>query len=187
MASYAFCGVEILAVVALEAKDPDHSLLWWPTKHIARIVLLVYFFSAFMFYLNVSWQDSALVSFPEINTSPASIIMIAATNSEISVLPGLLNGCLIMTVLSAANTALYVASRTLYALTRGLKHNGSQLDKFIARLATTHTTGVPTWSLMVSAVIFGIWLPWVHSGTNYQDQAVSSLCFQLFTFLTNHL
>src|SRR6266536_4385778 len=123
--AYAFCGVEIVAVAALEAANPQRSLRWPPTRYIARVLLVGYFVIVFMLYLNVSWQDPLLVSLPKRNTSPSSIVMIAAMNAKIPMLPGFLNGCLIMAVVSAANTTLYVASRTLYGLTRGLRDNGS--------------------------------------------------------------
>ena len=171
--AYAFCGVEIVAVAALEAADARHSLRWHPTQHIAKILLVVYLITVFAFYLNVSWEDPLLVSLPERDSSPSSIVMIAAMNAQIPMLPGFLNGCLIMALASAANTSLYVASRTLYGLARGLRKTGSWPNRLLCTLGTTNDRGVPAWSLIISSLIFGSWLPITHSLSGYKDQRVS--------------
>ena len=43
-----------------------------------------------------------------------AVFVLAALKAEIAVLPGFLIGCIIFTILGSANTALYVASRTLF-------------------------------------------------------------------------
>lgn len=175
ISAYAFCGVEIVAVAALEAANPHVSLRWPPTRYIAPVLLTVYFISIFLFYLNISWRDPLLASLPKRNSSPSSIIMIAAMNAKIPILPGFLNSCLIMAIVSAANTALYVASRTLYGLTRGLRHNGSLLSRCLCPLGTTNGRGVPIWALIVSALVFGSWLPLLHSLSSFKDQALQDI------------
>ena len=61
-----------------------------------------------------------------------------------TVLPGFLNACILLFVISAANSDLYIASRTLY----GLAIIGSA-PKFIAR---TDKRGVPVVALGISAI-----------------------------------
>jgi len=165
-----------VAVAALEAKDDDdqgRSLKWAPTRYVSQILLVGYLITVFMLYLNVSWIDPALSSLPDQNSSAASVAMIVAMNSGIPLLPGFLNACLIIVVLSSANTALYVASRSLYTLTRGLNHDGVILERYINRLATTNERGVPAFSVLVSGAMFGIWLPFVHSTRQNREQSVS--------------
>ena len=128
--AYGYIGVEIVAVTALEAKEPRKSLKY-PAKLIAWLTTTIYFLSALGFYLNVPWFDPALpalsgrvmhgttVFSPNTNsTQTSSVLVIAVLNASIPTLPGFINGCLVMAVLSAANTALYVSSRTLFGLTR---------------------------------------------------------------------
>lgn len=170
--AYAFCGVEIVAVTALEAAKPTTSLRWPPTRFIAPALLVVYLISVFMFYMNVSWKDSLLVSLPRRDSTPSSVIMIVAMNAKIPRLPGFLNGCMIMALLSAANTSLYVASRTLYGLTRGMRIDGTWLNKWLYKLGTTNKRGVPAWALLASALMFGSWLPTLHFWSGFKDQAV---------------
>lgn len=59
------------------------------------------------------------------------------------VLPGFLNGCILLFVISASNSDLYIASRTLYALALG----GSAPSI----LAKTDRRGVPVVALAISA------------------------------------
>jgi amino acid transporter len=129
------------------------------------------------FYLNVSWQDPLLPSMSSRakgeTSSGTSIVIIATANANIPGLPGFLNGCLIVTVFSAANTTLYVASRTLFGLTKGMKPNGPALSKWFYRLGTTNpSTKVPSWAVLFSALAF-VWLPWVHAASDYSDQQVN--------------
>src|SRR5271170_4613366 len=61
------------------------------------------------------------------------------------VLPGFLNGCILLFVISASNSDLYIASRTLYALALG----GSAP----AIIAKTDRRGVPIVALGISASV----------------------------------
>ncbi|CZR51483.1 uncharacterized protein PAC_01359 [Phialocephala subalpina] len=175
IAVYAFGGVEIIAVTAIEAKDPPGSLKW-PAKSVAAILWIGYIFSVLGFYLNVSWQDSSLPSMvireSQQTLSGSSILIIAANNSKIPGLPGFLNGALLLTVFSAANTTIYVASRTLFGLAKGLDCDGGATSRIFSHLGTTWPlTNVPAWAVVASAVSF-IWLPWLHAGLNYGDQSL---------------
>jgi yeast amino acid transporter len=188
IAVYSFVGVEIVAVTALEAKDPPKSLKW-PAKSVATILTCVYLFSVLSFYLNVSWEDDSLPSMFSRSTRDAtlgkSIIMIATTNSGIPVAPGFLNVCLIGAVFSAANTTLYVASRTLFGIAKGLdpRNEDSWLErKFSCFGATNPDSKVPQRAVMLS-VACGVWLAWVHVGSNFNDQWVRNSLIQFLSGL----
>ena len=136
--TYAFLGLEIFAVTALEANRPRKSLKY-PATLTAWITAAIYFFSALAFYLNVGWQDPSLPGLPDRiaqgnltatpstngtqSTQSQSIVVIALRHANIPTLIDFFNGCLILAVLSAANTALYVASRTLFGVTREINPN----------------------------------------------------------------
>jgi yeast amino acid transporter len=48
----------------------------------------------------------------------ASPFVVAMIDSGIHTLPGFLNGCILMFVFSAANSDIYISSRTLYSLAK---------------------------------------------------------------------
>ena len=79
-----------------------------------------------------------------------------------------------MAVLSAANTALYVSSRTLFGLTREIDPD----DKYwwwIAKLRTTTPhRKVPAAALFLSAAAF-CWVPFVHLSKSYSDQDLQEI------------
>jgi yeast amino acid transporter len=68
---------------------------------------------------------------------------VAIRNAQIPVLPGFLNGCILLFVISASNSDLYIASRTLYALALG-----GSAPSIIAK---TDRRGVPVVALAISA------------------------------------
>ncbi|EPE32293.1 hypothetical protein GLAREA_07426 [Glarea lozoyensis ATCC 20868] len=173
IATYAYAGVEIVAVTALEAKDS--KAVRWPAYWVPRIIFVTYALGTLGFYLNVSWENPLLPSISKRatggTTTGASILIIAARKSAIPHLAGFLNVTLILTVLSSANTALYVASRTLYGLTREFQVEQRAVfwKRWISELGTTHhTNNVPIKAVLTSFVLFG-WLPAVHIARSDQS------------------
>jgi amino acid transporter len=75
----------------------------------------------------------------------ASPFVVAIIDSGIHTLPGFLNGCILLFVFSAANSDLYISSRTLY----GLAKEGNAPSLF----ARTSRRGVPTYALALSGVL----------------------------------
>jgi amino acid transporter len=176
IATYAYAGVEIVAVTALEAKDS--KAVRWPAYWVPPIIFITYAFGSLGFYLNVSWENPLLPSISKRatggTTTGASILIIAARKSAIPHLAGFLNVALILTVLSSANTALYVASRTLYGLTREFQVEQRAVfwKKWISELGTTHhANNVPIKAVLASFVLFG-WLPVLHIAR--PDQSVGN-------------
>jgi amino acid transporter len=51
-----------------------------------------------------------------IQNASASPFVVAIKHAGIKVLPGILNGCILMFVFSASNSDLYIASRTIYGI-----------------------------------------------------------------------
>ena len=135
--------------------------------------------------MNVSWTDPSLPSLsdriahgtllisPSTNTTQSqSIVVIALLNASISTLPGFFNGCLILVVLSAANTALYASSRTLFGLTREVDPKDKYWGWLSKLSATTTNRKIPAPALVVSALSF-CWVPFLHLTKSYSDQEVS--------------
>lgn len=91
--------------------------------------------------------NSKALSFATKQTTGASAspFVVALIESGISGLPGFLNACILIFVFSAANSDLYIATRTLY----GLAKEGNSHHIF----ARTDSRGVPIYALGLSAAI----------------------------------
>lgn len=157
-------GVEIISTAAIEAQDPGQ--LMTPAKWIAPITFLLNFLLALLFTFDVFWQDGQLPQGPNsIDRSIPlnSVLMIAVGSLKIKQISNFVAGSLIFAALSAANTALYVASRALFGIARNLDSNSSSLPiRLLSTLATTNDRKVPVHSLIVCLLIFGSWIPSLH-------------------------
>ena len=131
--------------------------------------------------LTIDWQNPHLQQLTPRNPESGAtkhrtiaIFILAPFEANIRVLPGFIAGCIIFTVMSCANTALYVASRTLFGLTREIPSNHELwILRWLSRLGTTTPrTHVPGWALLVSAISF-CWLPFLHLKQGYSIQYVS--------------
>lgn len=75
------------------------------------------------------------------STAAASPFVVAM--KQVAALPHIINACILVFVLSAANSDLYIATRTLYGLAREKKAPGI--------FARTNAAGVPIYALALSA------------------------------------
>ena len=175
--TYGFLGVESITTTAFEAAD--RNALRFPSRYVAYLVTLLYFLSALGEAHSVSWDDPALPSLharatEQVVVTPEShaVIVLAAQQQGETHWAAFFTGCMIFFCLSAANTALYISSRTLYGLTRSLGVRDSKWYlKWLSVLGTTTPVSrVPGWALLFSAVAF-CWLPflYLHQGLSSQD------------------
>ena len=179
LVAYSFQGVEVIAVTAFEARDA--SALRWPSRSIAYVVFVLYLLCTIGEALNVAWNDTHLPAIydgppTQTATNPPTtvIIIVTAFRAGYRSLAGVLNGCLIFSVLSASNTSLYVSSRTLYGITREMPDT-NWFNKQIRQLSlVVRGTGVPAAALLFSAVSF-FWLPFLQLRGGYALQNVCSL------------
>jgi amino acid transporter len=109
-------------------------------------ILFFYVLSVFFLGMIVPYDSDRLVFANSKNvigsSASASPFVVAIQLSGIKVLPGFLNACILLFVFSAANSDLYIASRTIY----GMAHQG----KAPAILARTDARGVPIYALGLS-------------------------------------
>jgi amino acid transporter len=194
LAIFPYIGVELVTVTAFEAANP--ARLRWPTKNIAYVITLIYGLIVGALAANVEWFDSNL---PQIysqdlvnsttagldilghsplanqtwarGTTFAPVIAVLEAGASYKPVASVLLGFLVYSALSCANINLYVASRTLYGLTRDLDLDG---DNFFERLFAhlnqiTPTYRVPLWSIILSLILCASWLPFVKLGLNQQD------------------
>lgn len=110
-------------------------------------ILVFYVLSVFLIGTLVPYNSSALSFANRKSTrgASASPFVVAIIESGINVLPGFINGCILLFVFSAANSDLYIATRTLY----GIAKEGNSHPIF----ARTDGRGVPIYALGLSALI----------------------------------
>ncbi|CAH0023709.1 unnamed protein product [Clonostachys rhizophaga] len=143
-ATFAYQGTELVGVTVAEAQNPRKTIPKAIKMTFYRI-LLFYCISVFLLGMLVPY-DSPELSFAvkQKASASASPFVAAATVAGVQVMPHIINGCICLTILSAANTDLYIASRTLY----GLASDG----KAPAIFKRTNNGGTPIYALAVAAV-----------------------------------
>ena len=108
-------------------------------------IMIFYVLSVFLLGMIVPYNSPELAfankQGSKASTSPS---VVAISLAGIKALSGILNGCILLFVFSAANSDLYIASRTIY----GLASQG----KAPRILARTDAHGVPIFSLGLSAL-----------------------------------
>ncbi|KAI4218845.1 MAG: hypothetical protein L6R36_008721, partial [Xanthoria steineri] len=125
MAMFQFMGGEIVLVTAGEAKRPMRNLPI-AARYMYLLPISFYLVAILFVGLNINYLDPRIyhshISYhlqprlEGIQTAGRSPFVIAIENAGISTLPGFLDACYIFSALTAANSALYVSSRTLFTL-----------------------------------------------------------------------
>ncbi|KAG8933953.1 hypothetical protein FRC02_010888 [Tulasnella sp. 418] len=115
-ALFAYMGTELIGVTVGEAENPRKNI----PKAIKRTfwrILVFYIGGVFVIGLIVPSNDPNLFVATKAKTgAAASPFVVAATNFGIRGLNHVINGAILIFVMSAANSDLYIGSRTLYAL-----------------------------------------------------------------------
>ncbi|KZL80457.1 amino acid permease [Colletotrichum incanum] len=115
-AVYAFSGTELVGVTVGEAKNPRLSMPKAVRLTFMRIVFF-YVISVFLLGMVVPYNSSELVFAASAKTSAAaSPFVVAITIAKIKGLDHVINACLVIFVFSAANSDIYISSRTLYGI-----------------------------------------------------------------------
>jgi yeast amino acid transporter len=143
-AVFAYLGTELVGVTVAEAQNPR--------KTVPRAIKLTFYRILFFYCLSVLLvgmivpYNSEELAFANKATTGAnaSPFVVAVELAGINGLPHVLNGAICIFVFSAANSDLYIASRTLY----GLASDGSAPAIF----RRTDKRGVPIFALGLSAM-----------------------------------
>lgn len=181
MVAFGFLGIENVAVTAFEARSSRS--LRFPSQTMAYVTLALYFLCLLGQCLNVSWKsdhlpliyggigDSVTDTKDLINPRSSSLTVIALWEWGQKGIAGFLNGAMILSVMSASNTSLYVASRTLYGLALDIPTT-SRMGRLLHSFSVVvPQTGVPARALIFSALAF-FWLPFVNLKPGYAVQYV---------------
>jgi amino acid transporter len=114
-AAFAFAGTELVGLAAAETANPRKSL---PTaiKQVFWRISLFYIVALTLVGLLVPYDDERLLGAKSSADATASPFVIAIESAGSTVLPGVMNGVILVSVLSVGNSAVYGSSRTLAAL-----------------------------------------------------------------------
>ncbi|KAI0396872.1 amino acid permease [Xylariaceae sp. FL0594] len=147
-ATFAFLGTELVGVTVGEAQNPRRTIPRAIKLTFWRIVVF-YIVSIFFLGMILKYNDPDLLynALKAKTGAGASPFVVAIKAAGIPVLPHILNAAILLFVFSAANSDLYIGSRTLY----GLASDGSAPAIF----RKTDSRGVPIYALFASAV-FGL-------------------------------
>lgn len=143
-ATFAYMGTELVGVTVAEAQNPRRTVPKAIRLTFYRI-LVFYCLSALLIGMIVPYNSEKLLFAIKAQAgASASPFVVAAETAGVEVLSHIINACICIFVFSAANSDLYIASRTLY----GLASEG----KAPAIFKRTDGRGVPVFALLGSAV-----------------------------------
>lgn len=108
-----YAGTEATSITAAEARNPAKAVPI-AIRSVFYRILVLYLGTIFFISLNVSQTDPQLVSAK--SKAAASPLTIALKNGGIGAAASLINALIILSVISAGNSSLYIASRTLQSL-----------------------------------------------------------------------
>lgn len=145
-AVFSFLGAELVGVTVGEAQNPRKAI---PRAVRLTFFRIVFFYIILIFFLgmNVPYNSKLLLSANnqsnETVSAEASPFVVAAIIAGVDGLPDLINVCLLIFTFSAANSDLYIATRSLYSL--AVEGNAPRI------FATTNDRGVPIYALGLSS------------------------------------
>ncbi|KAI6383096.1 hypothetical protein MCOR25_000284 [Pyricularia grisea] len=142
-ASFSFIGVETVVITAAEAKDPHHAVPK-AAKNVTFRIGFFYILGAILIGMIVDPRNPDLVTGSgNANSSPW---VIAIQQAGISILPSIINACVLVSAWSAGNSYCWVGSRMIVAMT-----TDRQLPQIFGR---TNKVGVP-YVAVIASWLFG--------------------------------
>jgi amino acid transporter len=154
-AAFTYQGTELTGISAGEAKNPRRAV----PKAINAVffrILVFYILSLFFLGMLVPFNDPKLTN--DASYTASSPFIIAITNCGTPVLPSIFNAVILLTIISAGNSNIYVSSRILYAL--------AQVKLAPKWFAWTTKHGVPYISVIFSAAFGFLGFMVVSNGAN---------------------
>ncbi|KAI5460500.1 amino acid permease/ SLC12A domain-containing protein [Mariannaea sp. PMI_226] len=137
--TFAYTGTEVVGVAFGEAPNPKKTIPKAIRQTLGRIVFF-YIIGALTLGMAVPYTNDRLIGGTKQKTGAgASPFVIAVQLAGIPIFPDVINACLLVFVLSAANSDIYIGSRTLF----GLAHDRQAPEVF----KRTNRSGVPIWGV----------------------------------------
>ncbi|WWC62328.1 uncharacterized protein I303_104924 [Kwoniella dejecticola CBS 10117] len=150
LALFAYTGSELVAITVGEAKNPRKTVPAAIKKTFFRIIFF-YIFGILIIGMVVDSSSPLLAQAAKAGTSggaSASPFVVAIKAAGIKVLPSIINACILIFTISAANSDQYVATRTLY---------GMAMDGHAPRIFRKCTKrGVPWVAFMFTGCFMGL-------------------------------
>ncbi|EDO19097.1 hypothetical protein Kpol_2000p64 [Vanderwaltozyma polyspora DSM 70294] len=141
-AAFTYQGTELVGITAGEAANPRKSVPRAINKVVFRIALF-YIMSLFFIGLLVPFNDDRLANDSAVIASSPFVISIQ--NAGTRALPDIFNAVVLLTIISAANSNVYVGSRVLYAL--ALTGNAPKIFSYVTKY------GVPYMGVICTAAL----------------------------------
>ncbi|PQE04086.1 Dicarboxylic amino acid permease protein [Rutstroemia sp. NJR-2017a BVV2] len=177
-AVFSFLGAELVGVTVGEAQNPRKAIPRAVRLTFYRI-LIFYIVLILLLGMNVPYNSRFLLTANTIGNeavnAEASPFVVAAQIAQVQALPSLINACILVFTFSAANSDLYIATRTLYALS--VEHNAPRIFSY------TNDRGVPIYALALSSALCTTAFISVHIGAFATFQYFISLV-TIFGILT---
>ncbi|PYI08878.1 amino acid permease [Aspergillus sclerotiicarbonarius CBS 121057] len=144
-ATFAYLGTELVGVTVGEAENPRKTIPRAIKLTFFRIVVF-YILSVLLVGTLVPYNSKELIfATNQSSSAAASPFVVAVQLAGIPVLPHIINACILLFVFSAANSDLYIATRTLYGLSKEGK-----APRFLSK---TDSRGVPVYALILCSSI----------------------------------
>lgn len=143
-AAFAFAGTELVGLAAAETANPRKSL----PKAIKQVfwrISLFYIVALTLVGLLVPYNEPRLMGASNIADASASPFVIAIESAGATVLPSVMNGVILVSVVSVGNSAVFGSSRTLAALA-----DQGQAPKI---LSYVDRSGRPLVAILVSSAV----------------------------------
>ncbi|KAF9579742.1 hypothetical protein BGW38_003879 [Lunasporangiospora selenospora] len=140
-AGFSFQGAELVGIAAGETKNPRKNV----PRAIRQVfwrILLFYVLTILIIGLCIPYNDPKLVDNESIESSPFTRVFVQA---GISVGADIMNGVILIAILSAGNSGLYASSRALHTLSK--EGNAPKFFQYVNRF------GVPVYCVLATALV----------------------------------
>ena len=141
-----FCGLEMIAVTAGEAKDPERAVPKALKDMLVRLIA-VYVGAMIVLIAAVPWNQ--IQPGRDVTASPFVTVF---RLTGVPAAANIMNFVVLMAAISSMNTGFYIASRMLFSLARG-GYAPSSLGRLSAKGTPVAALAVSTLGLAVAAVI----------------------------------
>ncbi|ORX98579.1 lysine-specific permease [Basidiobolus meristosporus CBS 931.73] len=144
VAGFSFMGTELVGVAAGESENPEKNV---PTaiKQVFWRILLFYIGAIMIISFLIPYTDPNLVSSGSVQDVAISPFTLVFKLAGLGPASDVMNAIILITVLSAGNSALYACTRTLWMMA-----NSNMAPKIFGRV---NSRGVPMHALILTAVV----------------------------------
>ncbi|ORX92839.1 lysine-specific permease [Basidiobolus meristosporus CBS 931.73] len=144
VAGFSFMGTELVGVAAGESENPEKNV----PKAIKQVfwrILLFYIGAIIIISFLVPYDDPRLASSGDVQDVTISPFTLVFKLAGLGPAPDIMNAIILITVLSAGNSALYACTRTLWMMA-----NANMAPRIFGR---TNSRGVPMPALLLTAFV----------------------------------